>query len=1180
MLRVLLTCLGLAALTGGLTLLTQAQEPGVKTGPESKGKPSPDGTKPAPVDANGKRIPLDKFKLPANAVIVLCDNVKDALQLFPRSFLVPSDQYKEMTDRLAALEKQLKPERKLPHTCKLHGTVKGDLLDLEVELFFKTDQPKTLVFLGCKGAQVKQALLKTVGEKDAGRIAALDYAADGYTLTADRAGRYHLTLRVELPLLAAGGGGGDRSFDLGLPGAAVTTLALDLAQPVKEIRWNKNVEKLPPGLKQKHWEATLGKLTQLVVAWKDQVTPPKGEPLITARGLVTVKVEEHKVTTVAELTLQDLHGVIKVWHLWLPEKATVKVTPPEGVTFRLQPPAKAEPVQTHTLQLDQATDDPIKVTITVTVPNPRNQPRIPVGPFGVIEAVRQEGSVEVRATPAARRGVRLNYLLHRDLEEREASKESGSETVASFRYTSMPIPDRKLTAPPTVVKSQAPLEIELKPNPGRVETHAEHTLRLRQTEQGWRVAATTRIHVRPQAAVDYLDVQLPRIPVESAALLGTPHQAFPGGVMWPALALIEALPLSAQWSLAGGGGAPEADLQYLETGGKKDGRVRIKFAKDQQSEFTMVLTGVYALPPGVWRTRLALPQPDVLRSRGGKVRAEVDDQWEWLVREGGLEMPAPQRQHFALEMEQAPAFVDLAWRPYRPEFPVQSVTDVTLRGSFAHVRQQLEFPGVAREPGGRPGSRPRQVQLRIPAGVHNLKAVGRDELTISLDPKRGRVAVVPLPAEGTGRLVLEYQFALPQPDQAKRPQEHANASLPFEVPLLWPEQATRTDTKVRLWCDANVTPTLTEQQIAAVVWQDQGTEIVAGADRLPRRVLAGTQTGAPLLLRLEVTPPDRDAVAERVLVQVAVEEDGSETYRVRFLLTELNAPTLRVKLPVPLAGQVQITLGQKRPVWELTDNGSVAKITVHPNLYHQPVILELTYQLARDHLHDEGVWRTGLHAPEFVGRVIVQQVRWQVSLPNSMVPLVVGENTGSPQQWVWRGWLLTPESALTSAQLEQWLTAPPSADLPVTPSLVLARDTLQPLYLVRVPQQFWFVLCSGLLLLLGLGLNSSALSSYTASLLMILVGLAVVLLGLFLPALLPVILYGCEPGAVVLIVVLLVQWTLQERYRRRVVFMPGFQRLKPGSSLVRTGSVHRPRDASTVDAPANPVAGSSVGKGN
>jgi hypothetical protein len=61
-----------------------------------------------------------------------------------------------------------------------------------------------------------------------------------------------------------------------------------------------------------------------------------------------------------------------------------------------------------------------------------------------------------------------------------------------------------------------------------------------------------------------------------------------------------------------------------------------------------------------------------------------------------------------------------------------------------------------------------------------------------------------------------------------------------------------------------------------------------------------------------------------------------------------------------------------------------------------------------------------------------------------------------------------------------------------------------------------------------------------------------------------VLLYGALPGAAALALVLSVQWFLHQRYRRQVVFMPGFTRLKSNSSLLRSGPRAEP---STVDAP-------------
>jgi hypothetical protein len=82
--------------------------------------------------------------------------------------------------------------------------------------------------------------------------------------------------------------------------------------------------------------------------------------------------------------------------------------------------------------------------------------------------------------------------------------------------------------------------------------------------------------------------------------------------------------------------------------------------------------------------------------------------------------------------------------------------------------------------------------------------------------------------------------------------------------------------------------------------------------------------------------------------------------------------------------------------------------------------------------------------------------------------------------------------------------------------------------------------------------------------------------GLLWPTALAAVLFGCEPGAAVLLVFGGFQWLLYERYRRQVIFLPSFSRARNGSSLLRsTGSAKRTRaEPSTVDAP--PYKGSSL----
>src|SRR5205823_13114 len=127
-------------------------------------------------------------------------------------------------------------------------------------------------------------------------------------------------------------------------------------------------------------------------------------------------------------------------------------------------------------------------------------------------------------------------------------------------------------------------------------------------------------------------------------------------------------------------------------------------------------------------------------------------------------------------------------------------------------------------------------------------------------------------------------------------------------------------------------------------------------------------------------------------------------------------------------------------------------------------------------------------------------------------------------------------------------------------------------------EKVWFLLCSPGLLLIGLGLalvsrprTEEPLRQAWA----FLVTLAVLTFGgavlwLLYPTLLNAILYGGQIGAAVLLLYLLAQWILRERYRRQVVFLSSFSRARKGSSIVRPSgsSAGRKRvEPSTVDAP-------------
>jgi hypothetical protein len=391
---------------------------------------------------------------------------------------------------------------------------------------------------------------------------------------------------------------------------------------------------------------------------------------------------------------------------------------------------------------------------------------------------------------------------------------------------------------------------------------------------------------------------------------------------------------------------------------------------------------------------------------------------------------------------------------------------------------------------------------------------------------------------------------------------------------------------------------LAEPEVAEPVWRDEGTEVVPERrDRLPSLVLRGLRLSdsARAAPAKETTPTIRlldsvptllaRAVIDRALIQVGVDDKGQQTYRARFLVSRWNTPSLEVELPLGVvSGSLEVRLqGAALPWHQLEGGGKVIQVKIKPELYPRPVVFEVRYQLSSGRPENTGwgnrSWQTRLAPPILRGAVLLERVRWQVDLPPGWVHLDVAAGATAEQRWGRRGWLLGPRAALTSADLEQWLQGdgkseetsaanPEEPDESDTGSLILTTTTLEPLRLIHVPQQAWLLACSLVLLLVVLGLSLTPLSRPVFWTVVSLILLGILVLGFLWPGLLSSIIYGCEPGFAVLVFVLLVQWGLHRRYKRKLVFMPGFTRLKPGSSLVRrTGSSNRSREPSTVDGP-------------
>jgi hypothetical protein len=1099
---------------------------------EPAGKSSPTPTKtPAPrtkdESSTGRPRDLSELPAPAGAILVICREVKDALNLIPEGVFLTPERYRALLDQIDQLERQAKAVKPaVPSACKLTGKVVGDLVQLQAQFDFRTDRPRAQVTLGCQRAWLKP------GATLDGQLPLLLNGEDGQVLVqVEKPGVHQVNLELELPLALRGAKNQEQGFDLGLPRAAITTLdQFTLTRSVAEVRVNGRTVRTKPGdgSAARLEGIALGPVDHLDLAWKGPTaTPQKGPPLLEARGQIAVRVTEAAVLTDVELSLQVVWGETREWHIRLPPQVVPEVREPhlsdEHIESIELPDEKNRFLK---IRLKEPTTEPLKVVFQVRQPRARGP--MPVGSFPVQGALKQRGTITVSAPPE----LRLRFTPRGDVLRRDIGEESPRENaVAEFSYGNLP------TSTHPAQPAQAPLEIQVEEVKGVVEARVEHNLLL--TEEGWRI--TTKAFVTPvRTKVNQLELELPAGFQYDRDVGATPADIVDGPV-------------------------------EISEGTGKNRTARIKLFKEQTQPFTVSLSGMSALAPGVQSQTLELPRVLHFQDRGGPVTVSLSEGMELLPTGSMPDAPVPGERQRTWRFDRFPTRIDLAWQPHRPDLPAGNIVDVTVVGTTVRVRQRLSLPIGP--------TVPKKATLVIPESL-----TGRLRITAggTLEPN-GTVKLTP----ATGKeQVLECAYAF-NLDGAQEPRSERAGTLPgrrYRLPLVRLAEATHVDSRLRVWTDPGTWPAL-----AAGPWEEQPTEVVADRDSLPALVLHSGSLNYPLTLELkeQTALPVAPVVIDHALIQVVVVEGGSQSYRARFLVSRLNARHLDIEFPAPLALLTPELLLDGKKITRLkalpagsqgNESGSLLRLPIDPELFHKPTVLEVRYRMTPALAKGASRWATTLAPPVPQGEVLLGRVRWQVALPPGWVPIYQGGGQLAEQRWLWLRGLLVPRPAAGTADLERWLMAGSAVagngresstngdDLAA--SLESWQTALRPVDLYHAPNQLWLFACSALLLGVGLGLTYAPLSRRQLGVILVGVGVAIGFTAVWCPGVLSALLYGSEPGMVVLLLILAVQWMLQRRYRRQVVFMPGFTRLKTGSSLVRRESKNQPRgEPSTVDAP-------------
>src|SRR5262249_810582 len=177
-----------------------------------------------------------------------------------------------------------------------------------------------------------------------------------------------------------------------------------------------------------------------------------------------------------------------------------------------------------------------------------------------------------------------------------------------------------------------------------------------------------------------------------------------------------------------------------------------------------------------------------------------------------------------------------------------------------------------------------QMMLRAPAGLlEGIRVAEGGEL----NPSEARAPDLwPVRLSGAAGkehvLTLEYNIPLPEASAVK---PDAVLTRRLTIPLCRSVQATRGEAGVRLWSEAEE-----RLSLSGGPWEELSTEVVPERDSLPVLVLhAGLPGPASLTLTAQASESVANPVIERVLIQAVIDEGGAQTYRARFLLTNLTS---------------------------------------------------------------------------------------------------------------------------------------------------------------------------------------------------------------------------------------------------------------------------------------------------
>lgn len=581
---------------------------------------------------------IDPAKLPPGAVIIISDNPRDALRQVDAIVLSPAEYRKLLESAEQGRRAQEEPET--PSVCRIEGRVEHrggrGVAVLSATMKFRTTKPRSVVAVGLNRCK------PTAATTD-GQLAVFSTAGDnkGFAVAVSDPGEHTVQIEFETPLTVRLG---EISFELGLPGAAITALErLQVPEAATDLRvGGRPVSKshLAGGT-----AMLLGPAKSLDVRWHERGINEGAAARMVVECKTEVAFGDNAAVSRSRLTVRWPAGSASPFEVVVAGDARLGFEPPDSAV--IEEPTRLAGITRWIVRPADALSE-CALEVEARLPFEYGSP-MSIGPARVVGAARQRGTFsigggQVRLAPEPLPGAAVA--------RRESPESAPNETV--FTYALLPASGELVRVAPQKL-------------PGQVDGQFQHQLSL--NERGWRWQG--RLELRPiRREVADLEIETPPELLECRSA------------------------------------SPEVVVSFTESGVGPGGRRRwrLHFADPLRRPTSIALDGIYEFPETAREGVVSLPrmlncvdrggQVAVLTPNGVEARGTVREWSGDRAAETGRAWEAGSRSSNSATVatDRSPAQVALSWRATDRDGPVAATVYVQLGERQAAVRHQFRVP--------------------------------------------------------------------------------------------------------------------------------------------------------------------------------------------------------------------------------------------------------------------------------------------------------------------------------------------------------------------------------------------------------------------------------------------------------------------------------------------------------